>query len=79
MSAEEIDHRPMMGVHIAQVSADHRRLAYAVDRTGEEQYDLYVKEVDSGRSAQPFKLSSSTSGSMAWALDNSTLFYLTLV
>jgi len=61
-----------------QVSADHARLAYAVDLTGEEQYELYSKETGSGTVTQVTKLGDS-SGSMAWALDNNTLFYVTLV
>ena len=39
---------------------------------------MYVKEVDTGKVTQLAK-PGTTSGSMAWALDNSTLFYLTLV
>lgn len=61
-----------------QVSADHTRLAYAVDLTGEEQYELYIKEIGSGTVTQVTKLGDS-SGSMAWALDNNTLLYVTLV
>lgn len=61
-----------------QVSADHRRLAYAVDLTGEELYDLYVKEVETRKVTQLTNIGTA-SGSMAWALDNSTLFYVTLV
>ena len=68
----------MLKILFIQVSADHRRLAYAVDQTGEEQYNLFVKEMDTGELAQLTKLGTA-SGSMAWALDNSTLFYVTLV
>ena len=60
------------------MSADHTRLAYAVDLTGEEQYELYSKEIGSGTVTPVTKLGDS-SGSMAWALDNNTLFYVTLV
>ena len=49
-----------------------------MDLTGEERYDLYVKEVDTSRVTQLTKLGT-TSGSMGWALDNSTLLYVTLV
>ena len=61
-----------------QVSADHRRLAYAVDLTGGEQYELYIKEMDTGRVTQ-LTISGASSGSLAWALDTSTLLYVTLV
>ena len=61
-----------------QVSADHRRLAYVVDLTGKEQYDLYIKEMDTSEVTHLTRLGTA-SDSMAWALDNTTLFYVTLV
>ena len=73
-----LDPALLLKVSVIQVSADHRRLAYAVDLTGEEQYHLYVKEVDTGEVTQLTKVGTA-SGSVAWALDNSTLFYVTLV
>ena len=63
---------------MVQVSADHSRLAYAVDLTGEEQYELYSKEIGSSTVTPVTKLGDS-SGSMAWASENNTFFYVTLV
>lgn len=63
--------------HNLQVSEDHRRLAYAVDLTGGEQYELYAKDIETGMVTQLTQHASS--GSMAWALDSSTLFFVTLV
>ena len=68
----------LLSISLMQVSADHRRLACAVDLTGKEQYDLYFKDVDTGEVSQLTKVGAA-SGSIAWALDNSTLFYVTLV
>lgn len=57
-------------------SPDHRYLAYAADRNGSEQYVVNFKDLDSGE-----KLADSlggAQGSLAWANDGSTLFYVTL-
>ncbi len=57
-------------------SPDHRYLAYAADRNGSEQYVVNFKDLDSGE-----KLAGSlggAQGSLAWANDGSTLFYVTL-
>ena len=61
-----------------QVSADHNRIAFAVDLTGEEQYELYTKDTATGEVAQ-VTYNGDSSGSMVWAKDSSTLFYITLV
>ena len=61
-----------------QVSADHNRIAFAVDLTGDEQYELYTKDTATGEVAQ-VTYNGDSSGSMAWAKDSSTLFYVTLV
>ena len=61
-----------------QVSADHNWIAFAVDLTGEEQYQLYTKDTATGEVAQ-VTYNGDSSGSMAWAKDSSTLFYITLV
>ena len=61
-----------------QVSADHNRIAFAVDLTGEEQYELYTRDTATGEVAQ-VTYNGDSSGSMAWAKDSSTLFYITLV
>lgn len=57
-------------------SPDHRYLAYAADRNGSEQYVVNFKDLESGE-----KLADSlggAQGSLAWANDGSTLFYVTL-
>ncbi|MES2819978.1 MAG: S9 family peptidase [Pseudomonadota bacterium] len=55
------------------ISPDHARLAYSLDTSGEEIYQLYVKDLASGViSALPFE---DCDGSMTWANDSRTLFF----
>ncbi|MGY2237975.1 S9 family peptidase [Pseudomonas gingeri] len=55
------------------ISPDHQRLAYSLDTTGEEVYQLYVKELSSGNLIElPFE---DCDGSMTWANDSRTLFF----
>lgn len=55
------------------ISPDHQRLAYSLDTSGEEVYQLYVKELSSGQvSSLPFE---DCDGSMTWANDSQTLFF----
>ncbi|MCU1716269.1 S9 family peptidase [Pseudomonas sp. 5P_3.1_Bac2] len=55
------------------ISPDHQRLAYSLDNTGEETYQLFVKELTSGHLHRlPF---SQCDGSMTWANDSQTLFF----
>ncbi|MFJ5296758.1 S9 family peptidase [Pseudomonas sp. NPDC088368] len=55
------------------ISPDHHRLAYSLDTSGEEVYQLYVKELSSGDvTALPFE---DCDGSMTWANDSQTLFF----
>ena len=55
------------------ISPDHQRLAYSLDTSGEEVYQLYVKELSSGDViALPFE---ACDGSMTWANDSQTLFF----
>ncbi|WP_137886586.1 S9 family peptidase [Pseudomonas sp. 2FE] len=55
------------------ISQDHARLAYSLDTSGDEIYQLYVKELASGQiSALPFE---DCDGSLTWANDNQTLFF----
>ena len=49
-----------------------------MDLTGGEQYEVYSKDIASGLVTQ-LTQNSDSSGSMAWAMDNITLFYITLV
>ena len=55
------------------VSQDHSKLAYSLDREGDEIYRLYVKDLASGSVTElPFD---NCDGSMTWANDSQTLFY----
>ena len=55
------------------ISPDHQRLAYSLDISGEETYQLFVKELADGSLIElPFK---DCDGSMTWANDSQTLFF----
>ncbi|MBT8767215.1 S9 family peptidase [Metapseudomonas boanensis] len=55
------------------ISPDHARLAYSLDTSGDEVYQLFVKELGSGEiHALPFE---HCDGSMTWANDSQTLFF----
>ncbi|NAT40648.1 peptidase S9, partial [Pseudomonas syringae pv. actinidifoliorum] len=55
------------------ISPDHQRLAYSLDTSGDEVYQLYVKELSTGLiSSLPFE---DCDGSMTWANDSQTLFF----
>jgi oligopeptidase B len=53
-------------------SDDGRRLAYSTDSVGFRQYDLYVKDLETGHVLEKV---AERVGSAAWAADNRTLFY----
>lgn len=58
------------------ISPDHRLLAYSLDTSGDEIYQLQVKDLASGQvTALPFE---DCDGSMTWANDNRTLFFTQL-
>ena len=55
------------------ISPDHQRLAYSLDTSGDEVYQLYVKELATGQlTSLPFE---DCDGSMTWANDSQTLFF----
>ncbi len=55
------------------ISPDHARLAYSLDSSGDEIYQLFVKELASDTlTALPFD---DCDGSMTWANDSQTLFF----
>jgi oligopeptidase B len=55
------------------ISPDQQRLAYSLDTSGEEVYQLYVKELTTGAvTSLPFE---DCDGSMTWANDSQTLFF----
>jgi oligopeptidase B len=55
------------------ISPDHQRLAYSLDTSGEETYQLFVKQLDDDNLIElPF---ADCDGSMTWANDSQTLFF----
>ncbi|MDZ4333336.1 MAG: S9 family peptidase, partial [Pseudomonas sp.] len=55
------------------ISPDHQRLAYSLDTSGEETYQLFVKELaDDSLIELPFE---ECDGNMTWANDSQTLFF----
>ena len=56
-----------------QVSPDNKLMAYAVDTVSRRQYDIYIKNLETGK-ILPDVIPSSN-GNMVWANDNKTLFY----
>ncbi|MGF1592639.1 MAG: S9 family peptidase [Kiloniellaceae bacterium] len=57
-------------------SPDHRLLAYSVDRNGSERYRIDVKDLETG-ALLPDTIEEAQ-GSLVWANDGRTLFYVTL-
>ncbi|WP_435605572.1 S9 family peptidase [Pseudomonas knackmussii] len=55
------------------ISPDHSRLAYSLDTSGDEIYQLYVKNLDSGTVTE--LAFDDCDGSMTWANDSRTLFF----
>jgi len=58
------------------VSDDHKLLAFAADYNGSEQYDIYVKNLETGKMLKDEI--KTTGGTIVWANDNETFFYTTL-
>ncbi len=56
------------------IRPDHKMIAYAMDTGGRRFFDIYFKDLETGRTS-PDKIEK-TAGSMVWANDNSTLFYV---
>lgn len=62
-----------LSVGVFSVSPDHRLLAYSLDTSGDEVYQLFVRDlVDGTLHALPFE---DCDGSMTWANDSRTLFF----
>lgn len=68
------DGKKFMSVGDFQISDDGKRLAYTVDATGFRQYELFVKELESGEVSDPI---AQRVTSLEWAADNETIFYST--
>lgn len=60
-------------VGVLSVSPDHKLLAYSTDTTGDEIYDLYIKNLETNELLSDRIKNTSTS--LEWAMDNKTLFY----
>lgn len=62
-----------LSVGAFSVSPDHRLLAYSLDTSGDEVYQLFVRDlIDGTLHALPFE---DCDGSMTWANDSRTLFF----
>ncbi len=61
-------------IGVFEVSIDHRLLAWADDRTGDERFTLRFRDLDTGEDL-PDRIEGVTYGS-AWAADNRTFFYV---
>ena len=64
--------RPFMSLGAYAVSDDGNRLAFSTDDTGFREYTLFVKDLRTGEVTGPV---AEKTGSVAWAADDSTLFY----
>ncbi|SFP92209.1 S9 family peptidase [Pseudomonas borbori] len=66
-------HGGFLSLGTFSVSQDHQRLAYSLDTSGDEVYQLFVKELATGTVSElPF---ADCDGSMTWANDSQTLFF----
>ncbi len=59
-----------------EVSPNHKLMAYAVDFSGSEEYDIYIKNLETGELLSD-KIEK-TAGSLVWANNNTTFFYTML-
>ncbi|CAK5222376.1 unnamed protein product [Aphanomyces euteiches] len=57
-----------------EISPDHKLLAYSVDFTAYETYDIYVKNVATNAITKEIER---CNGSITWGLDASTIYYVT--
>ncbi|MGL1886401.1 MAG: S9 family peptidase [Reichenbachiella sp.] len=59
-----------------EVSPDNKKIAYSTDTIGRRKYDIYFKNLETGKMYSD--VISTTSGSSTWANDNKTLFFSTI-
>lgn len=64
---------PYYAVSGFSVSPDNRFLAYGVDKVSRRQYDIYIKDLETGKLLKD--VIPNTEGQAVWAADNKTLFY----
>lgn len=60
-----------------EVSPDQKLLAYTVDSSGAEEYDIFIKDLATG-TLFPDTISKVDGYNLVWGNDNKTLFYATL-
>jgi oligopeptidase B len=63
---------PFMALGAFAISDDQNLLAYSIDHTGFRQYTLHIKDLRTGETLAD---TAERVGSIAWAADNTTLFY----
>lgn len=59
-----------------EMSEDHKLMAYAIDVNGSEEYDIYIKNLETGELFAD-KIEK-TAGSIVWANNNTTFYYTML-
>lgn len=59
-----------------EMSPDHKLMAYAIDVNGSEEYDIYIKNLETGELFSD-KIEK-TAGSIVWANNNTTFYYTML-
>lgn len=57
-----------------EVSRDHKRLAYTLDSKGSENFEIFVKDLTTGKTRTTRVTSSA--GGVVWAADNQTVFWV---
>jgi oligopeptidase B len=73
---KEAEDKPYWSLGAMAHSHDHRLLAYSVDDKGSELYTVRIRDMATGEDLDD--TISDTRGSIVWALDNATLFYVRL-
>ena len=61
-------------VQFPEVRPDHKMIAYAMDTGGRRFYDIYFKDLETGKTLK--ERIAKTAGDMTWANDNKTLVYV---
>jgi oligopeptidase B len=60
-------------LHTILPSPSHDKIAYSVDVTGGEVYQVYIMEIDTGNSTL---IDTATSGTLAWGVTDDVLYYI---
>jgi oligopeptidase B len=74
--AAELPSGSQMSVHTVVASPGHRFVAYSVDTTGYETFDLYIKKLAGVSSTAPAERLEGTSGNLVWSTDERSIYYL---